>query len=128
MSKLFSEHDFQEIAKIWDCYNPEISVNFTVDYLLQMGWDMNNQEALQIALALGNPISRELVKSVYVTKEKKFYWKKEVNTSQKSSVTFYLTTHSGATQVNLSSSTRDKLTESEIINWGYNPALFIKED
>lgn len=119
MSKKFTEEQYQEIIKVWRNEAGYVKgMQAVVDYLSSIDMSFMVGEAV----ALANPTTREWAHEQYVEKEKRYIW--HLKTDKK----YRLTTHAGATQVNISHSSESKLTESEIKAWGFNQEMFDKEE
>jgi len=122
MTKKFTEEQYQSIIKAWQSENIYIhQTEAVIDCLID---DLNLSVTLigDEALALANPVTREWAHDKFVEKEKRYVWRLKTNNS------YRLTTHGGATQVNISRSSESLLTESEIKAWGYNPEMFDREE
>lgn len=124
----FTEEQYQEIINIWnngqDFDDTILSVS---DYARKLNARLNYEYGDDVydyseAILLALPNSRYWAREEFVEKEKKYVWYLKDNNS------YRLTNHGGATQVNISHSTEDELTESEIKAWGYNPEMFDKEE
>ena len=128
MSKKFTEEQYQEIINIWnngqDFDDTILSVS---DYARKLNARLNYEYGDDVydygeAILLALPNSRDWAREEFVEKEKKYVWYLKDNDY------YRLTNHGGATQVNISHSTEDELTETEIRKWGYNPEMFDKEE
>lgn len=131
MTKKFTEEQYQQIIEIADEYFPYTILypNYDkgfMDILYEQDkniYELVSYEDLEEkVIAIVNKLTREWAHEQFVEKEKKYVWYLKDNN-------FYrLTNHGGATQVNISHSTEDELTESEVKKWGYNPEMFDKEE
>jgi|GEM_PF-3143629 len=83
------------------------------------------------AVALMNPLTREWAHEQFVEKEKRYVWTSERKTgdvfmrlykSKRGYIGSTLVIENGETGL------YEKLTESEIREWGYNPEMFDKEE
>lgn len=83
------------------------------------------------AVAIMNPLTREWAHEQFVEKEKKYVWTSERKTgdvfmrlykSKRGYIGSTLVIENGETGL------YEKLTESEIKEWGYNPDMFNKEE
>ncbi len=77
-------------------------------------------------VALANPITRKWAHDQFVEPEKKYYWR--YKKKDEDGDTWYLDYSSGI--INLASGEYEKstFTESEVIESGYNPDMFVKEE
>jgi len=101
----------------------ENSIAYTVAQKYDvLKWFIDTNDLGNEAVALMNPLTREWAHDKFVEKEKRYVWRLKTNNS------YRLTTHGGATQVNISRSSESLLTESEIKAWGYNPEMFDREE
>lgn len=121
MTKKFTEEQYKEIVNAWRSKVTWVSATREVfRYLVKEKLvDMGDE-----ALALANPVTRELAHDRYVEKEKKYYW----NTKKKNEHGHSMNLLHGAGGVVQMMGPKDALTELEIREWGYNPDMFDKEE
>lgn len=133
MTKKFTEKQYNMLVEIQeDQYSDDLffesksyenSIAYTVAQKYDvLKWFIDTNDLGNEAVALMNPLTREWAHDKFVEKEKRYVWRLKTNNS------YRLTTHGGATQVNISRSSESLLTESEIKAWGYNPEMFDKEE
>lgn len=129
MTKKFTEEQYQKIVEMFEeadkeynmgLLNPNVVVFFQDKLYREFGAVMYFIEDWQPIVAIANPLTREWAHDKFVEKEKRYVWRLKTNNS------YRLTTHGGATQVNISRSSESLLTESEIKAWGYNPEMFTR--
>lgn len=124
MSKKFSEAQYQEIIKAWDNDGDYMEATALV---IEVVDDFKDGFSYNEALALANPKAREWAHEQYVSKESKYYW-----TSLKKDeydAYWYLTRDVAVIMMGDERhwSTAEQLTESEVREWGYDPAKFTKQ-
>lgn len=130
----FTEEQYHEIIKAWQSENSYIHKTDSVIYCLIDDLNLSVKLIGDEALALANPLTREWAHEQYVEKEKRYVW-----TSKKSMVcngvekykrlfrksdgdiAGFLTEKDAVVY-------EDRLTESEVREWGYNPEMFDKEE
>jgi len=133
MTKKFTEKQYNMLVEIQeDQYSDDLffesksyenSIAYTVAQKYDvLKWFIDTNDLGNEAVALMNPLTREWAHDKFVEKEKRYVWRLKTNNS------YRLTTHGGATQVNISRSSESLLTESEIKAWGYNPEMFDREE
>ena len=133
MTKKFTEKQYNMLVEIQeDQYSDDLffesksyenSIAYTVAQKYDvLKWFIDTNDLGNEAVALMNPLTREWAHDKFVEKEKRYVWRLKTNNS------YRLTTHGGATQVNISRSSESLLTESEIEAWGYNPEMFDREE
>jgi len=127
----FTEEQYQQIIKSWGSENNLINsterVTKLVEYFVYGDLYGNADEAI----ALGNEVTREWAYEQFVEKEKRYVWTSERKTgdvfmrlykSKRGYIGSTLVIENGETGL------YEKLTESEIREWGYNPEMFDKEE
>lgn len=127
----FTEEQYQQIIKSWGSENNLINsterVTKLVEYFVYGDLYGNADEAI----ALGNEVTREWAYEQFVEKEKRYVWTSERKTgdvfmrlykSKRGYIGSTLVIENGETGL------YEKLTESEIREWGYNPEMFNKEE
>lgn len=127
----FTEEQYRGIVEAWDAKNSySESTEVVIDMIIN---DFNESWKYDIgqALALGNETSREWAHEQFVEKEKRYVWTSEMKTgdvfmrlykSKRGYIGSTLVIENGETGL------YEKLTESEIKEWGYNPEMFDKEE
>ncbi len=138
MNNKFTEEQYQEIINIWnngqDFDDTILSVS---DYARKLNARLNYEYGDNVydygeAILLALPKSREWAHEQFVEKEKKYVW--TLKKVDKSGIKMRLCKEYfgkvqpffSVTNVNIDDS--EKLTESEIREWGYNPEMFDKEE
>lgn len=121
MTKKFTEEQYQEIINFED-FETVYRLGLVDSFVGEIILFISNNDLQQEAMAISNPLTREWAHEQFVEKEKRYVWRLKTNNS------YRLTTHGGATQVNISRSSESLLTESEIKAWGYNPEMFDREE
>lgn len=133
MSKKFTEEQYQKIIKAWRSENTYVhQTEAVIDYLID---DLNVDVTLMgdIALAIANPLTREWAHDKFVEKEKKYYWNSIKTDSADNRLRLFRHENgiiSAYSRFKLANniSEDERLTESEIREWGYNPDMFDKEE
>lgn len=135
MSKKFTEEQYRTIVEISYQYHDD-RIKKT-DVLLSYMYDDfgfkggEDTQVLDQALALANPLTRELAHNKYVEKEKKYVWQSKQETSGGEVKRLY------NAAIGITDSFRDKtepthngnwITETEVKKWGYNPEMFDKKE
>lgn len=134
----FTEEQYQEIINIWnngqDFDDTILSVS---DYARKLNARLNYEYGDDVydyseAILLALPNSRYWARDRFVEKEKKYVW--TLKKVDKSGIKMYL--HKdyfgkvqpffSVTNVNIDDS--EKLTETEVREWGYDPERFDKEE
>lgn len=127
----FTEEQYHKIIKAW---RSSITYGNKTDAVIDCLIDDLNLDAMLMgekALAIANPATRELAHEQYVEKEKRYVWTSERKTgdvfmrlykSKRGYIGSTLVIENGETGL------YEKLTESEIREWGYNPEMFNKEE
>jgi len=129
MTNKFTEEQYQDIINLQeDEYRFSIlEGNDDCDYsfwrrLINAEPDIasfaNENKLIDELAALANPLTREWAHDQFVEKEKKYYWKRNG---------LYLKKDEFDGSI-IFDSYKNLFTESEIIFWGYNPAMFNKEE
>lgn len=133
----FTEEQYQEIINIWnngqDFDDTILSVS---DYARKLNARLNYEYGDDVydyseAILLALPNSRYWAREEFVEKEKRYVWTSERKTgdvfmrlykSKRGYIGSTLVIENGETGL------YEKLTESEIREWGYNPEMFNKEE
>ena len=143
MSKKFTEEQFNTLVKVQeDQYPKDLSfapkeyadaIGYTVlrtDCDLQLFISKNNLG--NEAVAIMNPVTRKWAYEQFVEEEKKYVW--TLKKVDKSGIKMHLyKDYFGRVQpflsvTNVNIDDNEKLTETEIREWGYNPEMFDKEE
>lgn len=131
----FTEEQYQKIVGIADEYHDDRrrKTEFLLDYMYDFGFNGGEDtEPLDQALALANPLTRELAHEQYVEVKKKYVW--TLKKVDKSGIKMRLyKDYFGRVQpffsvTNVNIDDNEKLTETGIREWGYNPDMFDKEE
>lgn len=134
MRTRYTKKQGEEIISLWTDDNSmkPVAVNdiirTAVDFLgAKAGFTFNSnqgEEMVNAALALANPVTREITYSRFVEKETRYFWttKKETDSGQ------HLMLFHGAGGVVQMRGPEEALTESEIVEWGFNPDAFNKRE
>ena len=132
MTEKFTEAQYRKIVNLWETTFAESFVTNAMDYLGSVGMLDDDDESLLIALAIANPKTREDSRVKYVEKEKKYYW-----TGKKSNASGWkmrLFTRGDGESISayyaseFDNDSSERLTESEIEEWGFNPEAFDKKE
>ncbi|MGQ2227129.1 hypothetical protein ACT5YR_07740 [Fructobacillus fructosus] len=133
MTKKFTEEEYQKIADCFDKLNKkynmgllasdlvdEVFKKFIRDYEYQLYW--------QEIVAIMNPITRDEAHEKFVEKEKEYYWR--YKKKDEDGDVYYLTKSCGLILPYHPTYGFDwySFTEKEIIEAGYNPDMFDKEE
>jgi hypothetical protein len=133
MEKKFTEKEYQKIV---DCFK-RLNNNYNMGLLnnnlvrnmqdgLFNGFDFINDWPEIVAIA--NPRTREQAHDQYVEKEKKYYWKSKKQFGGRFKVLVKSSDGYPSDSFYLSPINRDVFTETEVIEGGYNPDMFDKEE
>ena len=142
MSKKFTEEQFNTLVRFQEDQYPDGlyfdakdylgSINCTIAHIdddLQLFIYQNN--LYNEAVAIMNPVTRELAHNKYVEKEKKYVWQSKQETSGGEVKRLY------NAAIGITDSFMDKtepthngnwITETEVKKWGYNPEMFDKKE
>lgn len=125
----FTEEQYREIIRTYENNsgydNKAMAVIRVVD-------SFNDSLSYNEALALANPAVRELAHDRFVEEEKRYAW--TLIKVDKRGIKMHLykdyfgRIHSFFSVTNVNIDDSEKLTESEIREWGYNPDMFDKEE
>lgn len=129
MTKKFTEEEYQKIADCFDKLKKEYNMgvlnpNVTLHFQEELFNDFDLVNDWPEIVAIMDPITRDWAHEQFVEKEKKYYWK------YKNPDVYNTFLHLNKVQgiVRLSYLNRCPLTEKEIIETGYNPDMFDKEE
>lgn len=124
MTKKFTEEQYQKIVEIGDEYHDgrlkktEVLLDYMYDDFGFNGGE--DTEPLDQALALANPITREWAHDKFVEKEKRYIWKLNG---------LYLVKSTGDGSIFFGSHDASMaLSTSQVMEWGFNPKMFNKEE
>ncbi|GIC69585.1 hypothetical protein [Fructobacillus tropaeoli] len=130
MIKKFTEKEYQKIVDFFDGLNEnqdmgllnshvvdEIFTKFISDYDYSLDW--------QEIVAIINPITRDEAKEKFVEKEKKYYWR--YKKTDEDGDEWLLVKTSGIIHLSWVDDS-DLLTEREVIEAGYIPDMYEKEE
>lgn len=137
----FTEEQYQKIVDMFEkandeynmgFLNPNVVVFFQEKIFREFGKVIHLVEDWRTIVAIANPLTREWAYEQFVEKEKKYVW--TLKKVDKSGIKMHLykdyfgrvKTFLSVTNVNIDDN--EKLTESEIREWGYNPEMFNKEE
>ena len=112
----FTKEQYQKIIDAWDLEDTYAEATQAVVDVISVFTSRLQDEALAIA----NPVTREWAHEKFVEKEKKYLW------TNKNIERIGLCEEDGVILPKLGH--WQKLTESEIKAWGYNPEMFDKEE
>lgn len=129
MTKKFTEEEYQKIVGIADRLKKEYDMGFlnnSLVYLMQeeLFDDFNLVDDWQEIVAIANPITRKWAYEQFVEKEKKYLWR--YKKSDHHDYKMYLKKTRGL--IMLDSGLPSSFTETEVIEAGYNPNMFFKEE
>jgi len=126
MSKKFTEEQYQKIVEISDVYQLNSCFGIIGDttqksigaefFETELSGEIDFYENANEIMSIVNPLTREWAHAKFVEKEKKYYWtnKKgnDIGIYEDNGLVFLKERHWAP------------LTESEILEWGYNPDMF----
>lgn len=124
----FTEEQYQKIVNAWDNADTFKSACKSVIDLV----DSYHNFLYQEALAIGNELTREWAREQFVEPEKKYVWTSKK--FDKNCIKMHLykdyfgRVQSFLSVKNVNIDDNEKLTETEIREWGYNPEMFNKEE
>ena len=125
----FTEEQYQKIVIAWDFEDTYAEATQAVIDVISVFVTEDLQDE---ALAIANPLTREWAHEQFVEKENKYVW--TLKKVDKSGIKMRLyKEYFGRVQPffsvkNANIDDNEKLTESEINEWGYNPEMFDKEE
>ncbi|MBS9336428.1 hypothetical protein [Fructobacillus papyrifericola] len=132
MTKKFTEEEYQKIVDLFDKFNKFnrednmgiLNPSVTIHFQEELGNDFNLINDWSEIVAIMNPRTRDGAHEQFVEKENRYFWRyKNPNVYN---VFLHLNKAQGI--VRLSYLNRCPLTEKEIIETGYNPDMFDKEE
>lgn len=134
MSNKFTEEQYQKIVNAWDFGESYTeSTAAVISYVVRQNIEvacMGDE-----AIALANPVTRELAHEQYVGEEKKYVWTSKHTDDDGDFARLYnggsgmISTYPCSKVNNNNNIHREEqLSESEIRKWGYNPDMFYKEE
>ena len=124
----FTEEQYREIIRT---YENNTGYDNKATAVIRVVNDFENYLSFNEAFALANPVTREWAHEQFVEEEKKYVWTSERKTgdvfmrlykSKRGYIGSTLVIENGETGL------YEKLTETEIREWGYNPEMFNKEE
>ncbi|GIC69584.1 hypothetical protein [Fructobacillus tropaeoli] len=135
MTKKFTEKEYQKIVDCFDRFKKDYNMgllNNSLVYLIQEelfnDFDLINDWPEIVAIM--NPITRDEAKEKYVEKEKKYYWRYKKTNRYGHDI--YLETYEGLITLSAYKDEvvkyDEKFTEKEVIEAGYNPDMYEKEE
>ena len=117
MSNKFTEEEYKEIVYMFSVAgDAEEEARLVAEYVSSIKHSSDYYKAL----ALANPVTRELAYDKFVEEEKTYFW------TNKNKKRFGLYKYDGVVSPKIGMLT--ELTESEIKAWGYNPEMFDREE
>ena len=132
MTKKFTEEQYQKIVEIGNQYHDDRirKTEVLLDYMCEGGgFNGGNTEPLDRAMAIANPLTRELAHNKYVEKEKKYVWESKQETAGGGVKRLY-DAAIGITDsfVGKTDTTHNDnwITETEVKKWGYDPSKFTR--
>ena len=139
----FTEEQYQKIVEIADEYQSNSAFGIIGDttqksigaefYETELNAEIDFYENAKEIMAISNPLTREWAHDKFVEKEKKYVWHLKgqhkhtdrirlfKDLSDNSVSNYWAERYSGTSE-------QEKLTESEIKAWGYNPEMFNREE
>ena len=134
MTKKFTEEQYQKIVEIGNQYHDDRirKTEVLLDYMCEGGgFNRGNTEPLDQAIAIANPLTRELAHDKFVEKEKRYVWRSKIENSAGEEKRLY-DTADGISDSFIDKDTPshngNRITETEVKKWGYNPEMFDKEE
>ena len=127
----FTEEQYQEIIN-FDSFKTVYRLGLVDSFVGEIIPFISNNDLQQEAMALANPLTREWAHDKFVEKEKKYYW----NSIKTDLIGNHSRLYRGDNG-NVSAYSRyepandgkdERLTESEIKSWGYNPEMLDREE
>ncbi|WP_444670786.1 hypothetical protein [Fructobacillus fructosus] len=135
MTKKFTEEEYQKIADCFDKLNKKynmglLSSNLVDEVFKKFIRDYDYQLYWQEIVAIMNPITRDEAHEKFVEKEKKYYWRRKKNDKDDDSVYIDIDVYGVMAPHSFYSNQIDyqAFTESEVIEAGYNPDYYDKEE
>lgn len=133
MKKKFTEEQYQVIVEVQrKCYPDSIINGGKVGSSFKSGLTgrlyrfITNNGLDNEAAALANPLTRDWAYGQFVEPEKKYYWRYKKKDDDGDSR--YLKKSFGLIELDLDDGYDESFTEKEIIEAGYNPDMFVKEE
>ncbi|MDI6553130.1 hypothetical protein [Leuconostoc falkenbergense] len=130
----FTEEQYQKIVSISKLPQRETEIEETINYVQDIGFNTEfDEDIIDMALAISNPLTREWAHDKFVVKEKKYYW----TGNKEDNVGFVKRLYKdddgmiidhGIRKGDTDKAEDEQLTESEIKAWGYNPDVFDREE
>ena len=126
MSKKFTEEQYHKIINNYERSSDYVdAIRLVLDYIDGLDW-LGYEEAMAIA----NPLTRELAHDKFVKKEKKYYWTIKVKNKKirlyKGAIDETVKTYVIGRET--ARGTDEQLTESEVRECGYRLDLFDREE
>ena len=130
----FTEEQYQKIVSISKLPQRETEIEETINYVQDIGFNTEfDEDIIDMALAISNPLTREWAHDKFVEKEKKYYW----TGNKVDNVGFVkrlykdddgMIVDKGIRKEDTGKDEDEQLTELEIKAWGYNPEMFDREE
>jgi len=130
MSKKFTEEQYQEIIN-FDSFKTVYRLGLVDSFVGEIIPFISNNDLQQEAMALSNPLTRELAHEQFVEKEKRYIWQSKQETDSGDVKRLY------NAAIGIADSFVEKtkpihngnlITETEVKKWGYDPEMFDKEE
>lgn len=129
MSKKFTEEQYLKIIRTYE-NNSGYDNKATAVVMVVDNFNFDNNLSYNEAFALANPLTREWAHDQFVEKEKQYFWTKNNKNKKlrlyKNEITGMIAIY--VIGIETEGGEEEKLTESEIREWGYNPEMFNKEE
>lgn len=131
MTKKFTEEEYQKIVDCFDRINDDYNLGLMNDYLIrEMQHELDSEfdlvEDWAEIIAISNPRTRQRAHEKFVEKENKYHWR--YKKTDEDGDHWYLEKCSGLIVMGVGPNKNDMLTENEIIEAGYNPDMYDKEE
>jgi len=141
MTKKFTEEQYQKIVEIADEYQSNSAFGIIGDttqrsigeefYETELNEEIDFYENAKEIMAIFNPLTREWAHDKFVEKEKKYVWRSKIENSAGEEKRLY-DTADGISDSFIDKDTPshngNRITETEVKKWGYNPEMFDREE
>lgn len=129
----FTEEQYRQIVEAWDSKNTyRQATTAVIETINSFSTFAFTEFSGDEALALGNPVTREYAHERFVEKEKRYVWNSKKTDSAGHCMRLFrdrsLIVRGFTGNYSDEVSDDEKLTESEIREWGYDPERFDKEE
>lgn len=128
----FREEQYQDIVSISQLPQRETEIAMTINYVQDNGFNTEfDEDVIDKALAISNPLTRKWAHEQFVKKEKKYVWnskKTNVRGERKRLYDSKLAIMDSFVENDEPVHNGNLITESAVKAWGYNPDMFDREE